>query len=143
MPIAVELHGIWKSYAAGVRGCSARVWVLRGLSLTVSNGERVAVVGAAGAGKTTLLHCIGGLRRTDAGVVDSSGIAASALRLLDDGEAGDPLPLTTREVAPTVIIAARSLAQLRDRVDRAFLLRDGQLIPVDSPALARRVAERR
>jgi ATPase subunit of ABC transporter with duplicated ATPase domains len=117
--------------------------VLRGVSLTVSNGERVGVVGAAGAGKTTLLHCISGLRRTDAGVIDSSGIAAGALLLLDDGDAGDPSPTTTRDVAPTMIVAARSLAQLRDRVDRAFLLRDGQLIPLDSPALARRVAERR
>jgi ATPase subunit of ABC transporter with duplicated ATPase domains len=143
MPVAVELRGVWKSYAAGVRGCSARVWVLRGVSLTVSNGERVGVVGAAGAGKTTLLQCIGGLRRADAGVVDSSGVAAGALLLVDDGDAGDSAPLTAGDVAPTMIVAARSLVQLRHRVDRAFLLRDGRLTPVDSPALARRVAERR
>jgi ATPase subunit of ABC transporter with duplicated ATPase domains len=143
MSVAVELRGVWKSYAAGVRGCSARVWVLRGVSLTVSNGERVGVVGAPGAGKTTLLHCISGRRRTDAGVIDSSGAAAGALLLLDDGDTEDGPPSVARDGTPTMIVAARSLAQLRDQVDRAFLLRDGRLTPVDSPALARRVAERR
>jgi energy-coupling factor transporter ATP-binding protein EcfA2 len=109
----------------------------------VSNGERVGVVGAPGAGKTTLLHCISGLRRTDAGVVDSSGAAAGALLLLDDGGTEDGPPVVTRDGAPTMIVAARSLVQLRDQVDRVFLLRDGRLTPVESPGLARRVAERR
>jgi ABC-type cobalamin/Fe3+-siderophores transport system ATPase subunit len=143
MSVAVEVRGVWKSYAAGVRGCSARVWVLRDVSLTVSNGERVGVVGAAGAGKTTLLHCIGGLRRVDAGVVDSSGAASAALLLVDDGDTAEWPAVARRDGAPTMIVAVRSLARLRDQVDRAFLLRDGRLAPVDSPALARRVAERR
>ncbi|MDA0563343.1 heme ABC exporter ATP-binding protein CcmA [Streptomonospora sp. S1-112] len=39
--------------------------VLRGVDLTVSPGEVVAVVGANGAGKTTLLRCLAGLQRAE------------------------------------------------------------------------------
>src|SRR5215210_6365044 len=70
MPFALRARALWKSYAAGVARCSARVWVLRGASLDVERGECVAVLGARGAGTTTLLHCLAGLRRTDAGTIE-------------------------------------------------------------------------
>ena len=43
--------------------------VLRGLSLTVAQGEMVAIMGASGVGKSTLLHLLGGLDRPDAGAI--------------------------------------------------------------------------
>lgn len=42
---------------------------LRGLSLTVSAGDTVALLGPSGSGKTALLHCLTGLTVPDAGAV--------------------------------------------------------------------------
>ena len=44
-----------------------RLEVLRGLDLTVAEGDLVAVLGASGVGKSTLLHLLGALDRPDAG----------------------------------------------------------------------------
>ena len=50
----VEARGVEKEYAAG----GVRVHALRGLDLSITRGEMVAVMGPSGCGKTTLLNCI-------------------------------------------------------------------------------------
>ena len=59
--------------------------VLRGASITVRAGERIAIVGASGSGKTTLLQLLGGLDLPTSGTVD---IAGSAMNQLSDSERG-------------------------------------------------------
>jgi hypothetical protein len=141
MSVALEVRGLWKCYAAGVRGCSARVWVLRGVTLALTRGERVGLIGARGAGTTTLLHCLRGLRRPDAGVIDVAAGARSELLLLDRGE-GSVEGAAAR--SRTLLIAARDPEALDGFVDRCLLLRDGRVLPLPlpPPTRARRVAER-
>ncbi len=59
--------------------------VLRGASIQVRAGERIAIVGASGSGKTTLLQLLGGLDLPTRGTV---GIAGSAMNELSDAERG-------------------------------------------------------
>lgn len=160
MPIALRASRLWKSYAAGIAGCSARIWALRGASLDVERGECVAVLGARAAGTTTLLHCLAGLRRPDAGsieaeprplLVDSSDLDQVQLRgsrvhLIDDGLAvhrraqENFAPIRANDA--TTIIATHELARVRDVADRILLLHHGRLYTLDHSAHARRVAER-
>jgi len=62
-----------------------KLQVLRGASIRVCAGERIAIVGASGSGKTTLLQLLGGLDLPTRGTVD---IAGSAMNELSDAERG-------------------------------------------------------
>ncbi len=54
--------------------------VLQGVSLSIAEGEVVAIVGPSGAGKTTLLHAMGALAEFDEGVVVVSGVDVGKLK---------------------------------------------------------------
>lgn len=54
--------------------------VLQGVSLSIAEGEVVAIVGPSGAGKTTLLHAMGALAEFDEGVVVVSGVDVGRLK---------------------------------------------------------------
>ena len=60
-----------------------RVTALDDVSLTISRGEMVSIIGPSGSGKSTLLNLIGGLDRPTAGDVRVDGAALAAL--FDDG----------------------------------------------------------
>jgi heme exporter protein A len=62
----VEVRGLKKSY--GLKP------TLRGIDLTLLQGERMALLGANGAGKTTLLRLLAGLTRANAGRIRIAGL---------------------------------------------------------------------
>ena len=65
----LETKGLRKYYGTGAN----QVRALDGVSLSVKQGEFVAVVGTSGSGKSTLLHMLGGLDRPTAGKVFVEG----------------------------------------------------------------------
>ena len=72
----LELQGVEKAYKRGQPG---QISVLSGATLSLSEGEAVALVAPSGAGKSTLLHIAGLLDRADAGHVALDGADMSGL----------------------------------------------------------------
>src|SRR6185312_4159484 len=60
-------------------GAAGTVEILRGVSLTIAEGETVALVGPSGSGKSTLMMVMAGLERPSAGRVELAGSDLAAL----------------------------------------------------------------
>ncbi len=69
MPTIVT-KDLMKVYRTG----KSEVIALRGLDMTVADGELVAVQGPSGCGKTTLLNLVGGIDRPTAGRIEVDGM---------------------------------------------------------------------
>jgi putative ABC transport system ATP-binding protein len=70
----LELHNVCKTYPG-----EPPVRAIRGVSVTVTVGEMVAVVGPSGSGKSTLLHLAAALDRPTSGTVRVAGAAVERL----------------------------------------------------------------
>ena len=69
-----DVRDIWKIY-----GTRVQIEVLRGVSLTISQAEFVAIIGPSGSGKSTLMHVMGCLQRPTRGQVLLDGINVAEL----------------------------------------------------------------
>ncbi|MEE8395415.1 MAG: ABC transporter ATP-binding protein [bacterium] len=78
----VTASAVTKNYRQG----EVDVAALRGVDLTLEEGEFTALVGPSGSGKTTLLNLIGGLDRPSGGVLSLAGQDTS---LLSEGALSD------------------------------------------------------
>ena len=109
----IQTEGITKSFGS--------LQVLKGIDLTIGEGEIVAIVGPSGAGKTTLLQIIGTLDAPDSGKLYING-------------------------TETVRLSEEKLAAFRNR-NIGFVFQFHQLLPELTPALIARekpaVAEKR
>jgi ABC-type lipoprotein export system ATPase subunit len=147
---ALEVRSLHKSYDEG------RIEALRGVDLSISAGEYIAITGCSGSGKSTLLHMLGGLDSPTSGEVLfrnarlGSGIDLDTYRARNVGfifQAFHLMP-TLRAIEN---VQVPMLALNRPGVDRAArageLLREMDLEKpgraVSQPALGRRAAASR
>lgn len=72
----VEINNVTKFYTEG----SIEVKAVNGITLSVNEGEFLAVVGPSGSGKTTLLNLIGGLDNPTSGEIFIDGNPIHAMR---------------------------------------------------------------
>jgi len=75
MSSLVKVQDLYKSFVEG----GEEIRVLRGLSMELKEGERLAIVGESGVGKSTLLHILGTLDRPSSGQVVYRGKELSQL----------------------------------------------------------------
>jgi putative ABC transport system ATP-binding protein len=78
----IELRGVTKTYRMG----KVEVQALRGIDLTVPEGEFIAIMGASGSGKSTLMNILGCLDVPSEGQYLLDGVDVA--RLNDDELAG-------------------------------------------------------
>jgi len=78
----IRIRDVTKVYTLG----DMEVHALRGVDLTISKGEMIAIMGPSGSGKSTLMNIIGCLDTPTAGTYELDGIDVSALN--DDELAG-------------------------------------------------------
>lgn len=66
--------------ARNIRKRYEKVEVLKGVDLTINNGEIVCIVGSSGAGKSTLLHILGTLDAPDSGEIFLNNVPMHSLK---------------------------------------------------------------
>ncbi len=66
--------------AQEIRKKFGELQVLKGISLTINQGEIVSIIGRSGAGKTTLLQILGTLSNADSGTVSINAVEINKLK---------------------------------------------------------------
>ncbi|MFI7597826.1 ABC transporter ATP-binding protein [Actinoplanes sp. NPDC049681] len=108
-----------------------RIQALHGISMTVGEGEIVALIGANGAGKTTTMRAISGLRPVAQGSIRFNGEDITKMRadlrvvrgVSQSPEGRGIFPgMTVRENLEMGAYTRRNRAEIKEDMDRAFSL---------------------
>ncbi|QCX52729.1 ABC transporter ATP-binding protein [Elizabethkingia sp. JS20170427COW] len=71
----IRIENLEKSYDTG----KSHLKVLKGINLSIQEGEFVSIMGSSGSGKSTLLNIIGILDEADSGIYELSGVTIKNL----------------------------------------------------------------
>jgi lipoprotein-releasing system ATP-binding protein len=123
----ITVQELTKTFLVGEK-LERKLYVLRGINLTIESGEILAIVGASGAGKSTLLHLLGTLDRPTSGKVfydqtDVFGMSDDQIADFRNRQIGfvfqfhHLLPEFTafENVAMPALITGKTLPEVRDR----------------------------
>ncbi|MEV8635144.1 peptidase domain-containing ABC transporter [Streptosporangium sp. NPDC051023] len=122
---SVELHGV------GFRHDPRGPWTLRGISVSISPGQKIALVGPSGAGKSTLARLLLALHTPSEGQLSYDGVPLSELNLrslrrqfgvvtqepsLFTGSIRENIALNAPDAPMERVIQAAELACLHDEI---------------------------
>jgi len=108
MSAFLELINITKHFKvkSGLMGLkSDKVRAVDGVSLTVSKGETLGLVGESGCGKSTLAKCIMGLEKVTKGEILFDG---QSVTKWDEKELRRSMQMVSRTLTPPLTLAKRS-----------------------------------
>lgn len=102
----LELNGVVAGYGD--------THIIRNVSLKVSKGERLAIVGRNGVGKTTMLATIMGQARQHAGSIKLRGVPIDGLQAHERARLGIGIVPQTRDIFPSLSVEENLIAGLRN-----------------------------
>ena len=117
------------------------VYALRGVSLTVNQGETVALIGANGAGKSSILRAITGLRKIKSGDIHYNGQRIDGKNPADLVRAGIAMVPEGRRVFPYMTVKDNLLMGAFTRSDKAEIARSLDMVLTRFPRLKERYSQ--
>ncbi|WP_018325072.1 ABC transporter ATP-binding protein [Rhizobium giardinii] len=88
--------------------------IIRNVSLKVSKGERLAIVGRNGVGKTTMLATIMGQTRQHAGSIKLRGVPIDGVQAHERARLGMGIVPQTRDIFPSLSVEENLIAGIRN-----------------------------
>ncbi len=117
------------------------VYALKGVSLSVSEGETVALIGANGAGKSSMLRAITGLRRIRSGEIHYQGKRIDGMPSDEIVKLGISMVPEGRRVFPYMSVRDNLLMGAFTRTDKAEISRSLELVLTRFPRLKERYSQ--
>jgi branched-chain amino acid transport system ATP-binding protein len=117
------------------------VYALKGVSLTVNEGETVALIGANGAGKSSILRAITGLRKIKSGEIYYNGKRIDGANPAELVRSGIAMVPEGRRVFPYMTVKDNLLMGAFTRSDKADIARTLEMVLGRFPRLKERYSQ--